>query len=396
MKKIIFAFLILMLCILSFMLISCDGLDTTTESTTANNITYEYKITYELNGGTNSENNPTEFKTGDIVSLDFPTKENYMFAGWYTDSEFTTDITEIKDIKEDLTLYARWASYEDIFEFSEYNGGYRVTIAPKYVVSTIIIPTEYKNSPVIRISGTATEYHKMFKNVAIPESVLSIAMESFSSVINDKVEMALECIIVDPNNPNYKSEDGVLYSKDGKILIRYHASKSDKSFIMPEGVTTVESFAFSDNENLESITIPNSVLSIGRCVFIRNTALKNVKIPDSVMVIGYSAFSGCTSLKNATLSNKMETISLELFYNCSSLESIIIPDSVKTIGNWAFYNCSSLNNIVVPKNVIELYDNTFRGCSQLTVYCQANSSPNTWDALWTYYVKEVIWGYKGE
>ena len=236
----------------------------------------------------------------------------------------------------------------------------------------------------------------MFKNVAIPESVLSIAMESFSSVVTDKVEMALECIIVDPNNPNYKSEDGVLYSKDGKILIRYPASKSDKSFIMPEGVTTVESFAFSDNENLESITIPNSVLSIGRCVFRRNTALKNVKIPDSVMVIGYSAFSGCTSLKNATLSNKMETISLELFYNCSSLESIIIPDSVKTIGNWAFYNCSSLNNIVVPKNVIELYDNTFRGCSQLTVYCQANSSPNTWDALWTYYVKEVIWGYKGE
>ena len=102
-----FAFLILTLCVLTFMLVSCDGSDTTT------NPTVTYSITYELNGGENSLDNPSTYKTGDTVNLGFPTKEGYMFAGWYTDSAFTTDIVEIKDIKEDLTLYARWASYED-------------------------------------------------------------------------------------------------------------------------------------------------------------------------------------------------------------------------------------------------------------------------------------------
>ena len=96
MKKIIFSIMLIILC--TCMLVSCDDSVTTTESTTI------YNITYELNGGTNSENNPTEFKTGDIISLDFPTKEGYMFAGWYTDSAFTTDITEIKDKKIDEIL----------------------------------------------------------------------------------------------------------------------------------------------------------------------------------------------------------------------------------------------------------------------------------------------------
>ena len=100
MKKIIFSIMLIILC--TCMLISCDGSDaTTTESATT------YSITYELNGGTNSENNPAEYKTGDTVSLDFPTKEDYMFAGWYTDSAFTTDIAEIKDTEEDLILYAK-------------------------------------------------------------------------------------------------------------------------------------------------------------------------------------------------------------------------------------------------------------------------------------------------
>ena len=45
-----FAFLILTLCVLAFMLISCDGEDVTSDYT-------DYTITYELNGGINNENN---------------------------------------------------------------------------------------------------------------------------------------------------------------------------------------------------------------------------------------------------------------------------------------------------------------------------------------------------
>ena len=54
MKKLIFSILIIFLCLTSFTLVSCGGEDdTTTEPPIA------YSITYELNGGTNSVENPS-------------------------------------------------------------------------------------------------------------------------------------------------------------------------------------------------------------------------------------------------------------------------------------------------------------------------------------------------
>ena len=408
-----FAFLILTLCVLAFMLVSCDGSDTTT------NPTVTYSITYELNGGTNSENNPTEFKTGDIVSLDYPTKEGYMFAGWYTDSAFTTDITEIKDIKEDLTLYARWASYEDIFEFTKIVDGYSVQIAPDYEVGVIIIPSQYNGLPVIEITRTAEKHHKLFKTVIISDTVTSINLQAFSNGMCKDMEMCLEYIGVDENNPNYKSADGILYSKDGKTLMRYPASKNGDAFKIPEGVTTIDRFAFSRNENLKSITIPNSVISIGECVFNRAVSLESIVIPDSVEKIGGYAFEKCISLKNITLSNNIESIEYYTFYGCTALESIIIPNSVKSIGAWAFSSCSALKSIVIsdsvsaihvgafnkctsvekiiiPKNVVEMDGSAFQDCPQITLYCEAEIMPEGWESHLKKNVKEIIWGYKGE
>ena len=70
MKKLIFSILIIFLCLTSFTLISCGEK------------TPEFNITYELNGGTNSAKNPDTYKTGEIITLDYPEKADYMFAGW--------------------------------------------------------------------------------------------------------------------------------------------------------------------------------------------------------------------------------------------------------------------------------------------------------------------------
>ncbi len=67
----------------------------------------EYGITYKLNEGTNNDDNPSTYNTGDTIALSFPTKEDYMFMGWYTDSEFTSEIKEISNKEKNLTLYAK-------------------------------------------------------------------------------------------------------------------------------------------------------------------------------------------------------------------------------------------------------------------------------------------------
>jgi uncharacterized repeat protein (TIGR02543 family) len=68
-------------------------------------------ITYELNKGTNSENNPEFFFLGDTVSLENPTRDGYDFVGWYTSPEMEEGY-EFKGIsatdKEAVTVYAKW------------------------------------------------------------------------------------------------------------------------------------------------------------------------------------------------------------------------------------------------------------------------------------------------
>ena len=68
-----------------------------------------FTITYVLNEGTNSPDNPSTYVSGTTVELKAATREGYVFLGWASDAELTTEVTKItKDTKGDLTLYAAW------------------------------------------------------------------------------------------------------------------------------------------------------------------------------------------------------------------------------------------------------------------------------------------------
>lgn len=67
-----------------------------------------YKITYHLNGGVNNKNNPSKYFQND-VTLKNPTREGYLFKGWYKDSSFTSKITKISRTSAcNYVLYAKW------------------------------------------------------------------------------------------------------------------------------------------------------------------------------------------------------------------------------------------------------------------------------------------------
>ncbi len=68
-----------------------------------------YTITYHLDGGTNAAVNPSEYDGTEAITLAAPSREGYVFEGWYTDSEFETAITEIAaGTTGNLNLYAKW------------------------------------------------------------------------------------------------------------------------------------------------------------------------------------------------------------------------------------------------------------------------------------------------
>ena len=124
-----------------------------------------------------------------------------------------------------------------------------------------------ENTQIVIKEGTKGIASQAFRacreltSVTIPDSVTSIGDYAFAWC------SGLMSIIVNENNPNYKSINGNLYSKDGKTLVQYAIGKTDSSFTIPDSVTSIGGWAFCGCSGLTSVTIPDSVTSIDFCVF---------------------------------------------------------------------------------------------------------------------------------
>ena len=121
-------------------------------------------------------------------------------------------------------------------------------------------------------------------------------------------------------------------------------------------------------KNKETIVIPNKVTSINSFVFRDCTSLKDITIPNTVNSIGKEAFENCTSLSSVELPNNLEGIKERTFYNCSSLKNIVIPEKVKYIDEQSFENCTSLTSITIPSSVVRISEAFYNCTSLIDVY----------------------------
>ena len=123
-----------------------------------------------------------------------------------------------------------------------------------------------------------------------------------------------------------------------------------KKVIIPEGVTSIGSYAFFKCSSLTSVVIPSSVTSIGDYVFDGCSSLTSVVIPEGVTSIGVRTFADCSSLMSIEIPSNVTSIGGNAFSSCSSLTSVNIPSSVTSIGQRAFGGCSSLTSLIVNEN----------------------------------------------
>ena len=135
------------------------------------------------------------------------------------------------------------------------------------------------------------------------------------------------------------------------------------SVSMPNTITFIGQGAFSADTLLSSITIPSSVDSIGSYAFMYCTGLTSLAIPSSVKTIGLHAFAGCNGVTSVTVDS--ENITFDSRDNCNAIietasntlvagfNNTVIPSSVTSIGNGAFA-LSSLTSIVIPESVTKI------------------------------------------
>ncbi|MDO4725643.1 MAG: leucine-rich repeat domain-containing protein [Porphyromonadaceae bacterium] len=146
-----------------------------------------------------------------------------------------------------------------------------------------------------------------FTVIEIPASVKFIGELSFIGC------RSLTAINVDEANTEYKSENGVLFSKNGSKIYRYPVAKSGETYSIPTSVTSIEKGTFNGCVALNKIEIPQGTTSIGAYSFDGCTALKSISVPSDVTFIGSRAFADCTSL-TTFISNIADTAALTLEY----------------------------------------------------------------------------------
>ncbi|MDE6312427.1 MAG: leucine-rich repeat protein [Lachnospiraceae bacterium] len=211
---------------------------------------------------------------------------------------------------------------------------------------------------VTSIGDFAFDGCSSLSSIEIPGSVTEIGNYAFGGC------SSLSSINVVESNEKYLSEDGVLYTKDGKELICCPGGK--KSISILESVTRIGHSAFEGCSSLSSIKLPDSVTEIGSAAFYYCSSLSSIKLPDSVTEIGNYAFNGCSSLSSIEIPGSVTEIGNYAFNGCSSLSSIELPDSVTSIGERMFAGCSSLSSIKLPDSVTSIGDYAFNGCSSLS------------------------------
>ena len=70
--------------------------------------------------------------------------------------------------------------------------------------------------------------------------------------------------------------------------------------------------------------------------------VSSIEIPNTITSIGSYAFSDCKNLISIEIPESVTSIGTHVFYACDNLTSVVIPNSVTSIGTHAFYYCDNL------------------------------------------------------
>ena len=137
------------------------------------------------------------------------------------------------------------------------------------------------------------------------------------------------------------------------------------------GTGKMKDFGYLSDEELiirkliKKINIESGITNIGQYAFLDCSSVTNIEIPNTVMNIESNAFERCSNLIELKIPEGIEIIRMDMFKNCSSLRTIELPDSVMYIDDGVFRGCSSLESIKLPKGLTKMDFISFGGCTSL-------------------------------
>ncbi len=370
-------------------------------------------LTFNTRGGSAVASQAVEYGTSPVVPQE-PTRDGYVFAGWYTDAALLRAY-DFGPMTENATVYAKWvAEYETTaldegVEVSSYNGH-----APN-----LTVPDELSGQAVVSIGDNAFRNNTSLVAVTLPDALTTIGDRAFSGctdLAKVHVSAALEhigakafynCSKVVLYGPaecyakTWADANGVTYVVEGTVRFVSNCDEDVPSQTVAAGGYAQEpspapakvNFVLDGWYTDEALTKPYSFKDtpvVGDIVLYAGWAsafeVREVSggveivgykgadtvldIPEtidgkSVLAIGTQAFAGDADLSRVTVPSGVASIGAGAFKGCASLAEVSLPQELESVGEGAFEGCASLRSVELPDSLTSIGARAFFGCAAL-------------------------------
>ena len=265
-----------------------------------------------------------------------PTKDHYVFKGWYTDQDYKKVFDFATEIDSDITLYAKWE--KAVYTVSFDSAGGSVVPAQKVTYEgKVTKPADPKKASYI-FKGWYTDKgctiaFNFEKDIVQSNALLYAKWEKEQPAVDNTV----------------KKNDTV---SSGKYTYKVTGVAKDQT-------GTVEFTGNATGKKSVTVTIPSTVTingkkfkvtSIAPKAFQKNKTVKKVVIGNNVKTIGTKAFYGMKKLQTVVIGKNVTTIKSQAFGNLPKLKKVTVKSKkLKKVHKKAFKPVKHKFTIKVPK-----------------------------------------------
>ena len=250
------------------------------------------------------------------------------------------------------------------------------------------------------IDLSSIQYQDTITTIVLSASVESIKFPQRGGVI---FFSKLSNIIVEENNPNFKSIDGILYSKDGSKIIYCPEEKDLTNFVISENVKTIGSWAFASTSlRLTKIDIPGTVETIEDFAFYM-CYLNEITLSEGIKNIGVGAFvtdGADRRLTKLCIPSTVKCLRKGCFNGYLSIDELIVSDGITEIQEYAFTSVH-ITTLILPKTIKKLEDYCFVYSTIETIYFTGSEEEwnqieksETWNEVST--INKIVFNYSAE